>query len=203
MTKLVFWYDFASTYSYLSAMRIEALAKNAGVEMEWRPFLLGPIFKAQGLTSSPFNAFPAKGRYMWRDMKRLTDAAHLPFNWPAAFQGYDQFPRRSILAARVALVGAHAGWCPDFTRRVFTAEFGEGLDIAHSKTMAGILENMGLDANEVMQQAANPEIKDKLRANTEAAEALELFGAPSFTVGSELYWGNDRLEEALAFAASA
>ena len=74
---LVFWYEFASTYSYLSAMRIEAEAERAGVAIEWRPFLLGPIFKAQGWTTSPFNIYPAKGRYMVRDIERLAAARGL------------------------------------------------------------------------------------------------------------------------------
>ena len=66
--KLEFWYEFASTYSYPAAMGIEALAETAGVEVVWRPFLLGPIFGEQGWNDSPFNIYPAKGRYMWRDM---------------------------------------------------------------------------------------------------------------------------------------
>ena len=68
MPTLDFWYEFASTYSYPAAMRIEAAANAAGVDIRWRPFLLGPIFKAYGWTDSPFNIFAAKGRYMWRDL---------------------------------------------------------------------------------------------------------------------------------------
>ena len=91
---LEFWYEFASTYSYLTAMRIEPLAEAAGVDIRWRPFLLGPIFAAQGWTSSPFNLFPAKGRYMWRDMERQAAALGVPFRKP------DPFPQNALLAAR-------------------------------------------------------------------------------------------------------
>src|SRR5215207_5334269 len=103
---LEFWYEFASTYSYLAAMRIEPLAEAAGVDIRWRPFLLGPIFAAQGWTSSPFNLFPAKGRYMWRDMERQAAALGLPFNKP------DPFPQNGLIAARVALYGADHPWGP-------------------------------------------------------------------------------------------
>ena len=95
MPKLEFWYDFASTYSYLSAVRIEPLAAAAGVEIAHRPFLLGPIFKAQGLTTSPFVLNPAKGRYMWRDLERICAAGGIAFRKPSAF------PRTSVLGARL------------------------------------------------------------------------------------------------------
>ena len=96
---LEFWYEFASTYSYLSAMRIEPLAEAAGVDIRWRPFLLGPVFKAQGLETSPFARYPAKGRYMWRDMEREAARLGLPFYRPKTF------PQNGLTAARVALLG--------------------------------------------------------------------------------------------------
>ena len=76
---LDFWFEFASTYSYPAAMRIADAAAARGVTVRWRPFLLGPIFKAQGWDNSPFNLYPAKGRYMWRDLERVCDALALPF----------------------------------------------------------------------------------------------------------------------------
>ena len=94
-----FWFDFASTYSYLTAMRIRPLAAAAGVVVRFRPFLLGPIFKAQGWDTSPFSIYQAKGRYMWRDLERLAADLELPFRRP------DPFPQNSLLAARVALAG--------------------------------------------------------------------------------------------------
>src|SRR3990170_2957417 len=97
MAVLDFWYDLASTYSYLAAMRIRPLAQSAKVSVRFRPFLLGPIFKAQGWTTSPFNLYEAKGRHMWRDLERLCADLALPFRRP------DPFPQQSVLAARVAL----------------------------------------------------------------------------------------------------
>ena len=107
---LEFWYEFASTYSYLAAMRIEGRAEAAGVEVRWRPFLLGPIFAAQGWTTSPFNLYPAKGRYMWRDMEREAARLGLPCRRP------DPFPQNTLVAARVALYGADQGWTPAFSQ---------------------------------------------------------------------------------------
>jgi 2-hydroxychromene-2-carboxylate isomerase len=96
MGQLTFWFEFASTYSYLSAMRIEDLAAKAGVSIVWRPFLLGPIFKSQGWETSPFNLYPAKGRYAMRDIERIAKERGLPFRLP------DHFPQNSLLAARLA-----------------------------------------------------------------------------------------------------
>jgi 2-hydroxychromene-2-carboxylate isomerase len=108
MARLTFWYEFASTYSYLAAMRIDAAADAAGVEVAWQPFLLGPIFKAQGWTTSPFNIYPAKGRYMIRDVARIAAARGLPFRMP------DPFPANTLKAARLAIVGIDAGWVAPF-----------------------------------------------------------------------------------------
>ncbi|MGZ3324432.1 MAG: DsbA family protein, partial [Xanthobacteraceae bacterium] len=96
---LDFWFDFASTYSYPAVVRMAALATRADVRVRFRPFLLGPIFKALGWTTSPFNLYPEKGRYMWRDLERLCADLGVPFQRP------DPFPQNSLLAARVALAG--------------------------------------------------------------------------------------------------
>src|SRR3954469_2482708 len=116
MPTLDFFYEFASSYSYIAAMRIAPLAKAASVTVRFRPFLLGPIFKAQGWDTSPFNLYPAKGRNMWRDFERLCADLGLPFRKP------ETFPQPSLLAARVALVGLAQRWGEDFCRAVFSAE---------------------------------------------------------------------------------
>jgi 2-hydroxychromene-2-carboxylate isomerase len=193
--RLEFWYEFASTYSYLSVMRIEKVAAAAKVEVAWRPFLLGPIFRAQGWNDSPFNLYPVKGRYMWRDLERLTAGYGLPWRRPSAF------PRNGLLAARIAFAAEPEGWCPDWTRAVFTAEFAHDRDIGDGAVLAGLLETLGRDPAAVLARAESGENKAGLRAQTERAQALGLFGAPSFVVEGELYWGNDRLGDAIAKAA--
>lgn len=196
MALLEFWYEFASTYSYPAAMRIAGLAEAEGVSVRWRPFLLGPIFAAQGWTDSPFNLFPVKGRYMWRDLARLCEAERLPLRLPPV-----RFPQNGLKAARLALAGEAEGWTPPFTRAVYTANFAEQKDIADDATLAGILSGLGVDPQRAAAAAHAPEIKARLKAQTDEAIARGIFGTPSFTVGEELFWGNDRLEQAVAWAA--
>lgn len=124
MATIEFWYEFASTYSFLAAEEVEAAARRAGVGVSWRPFLLGPIFAGQGYTTSPFNLFPLKGRNMWRDLARR--AAQL--GHPAIVRP-DPFPANGLLAARVATALADADR-PAFSRAVFRAEFVDGDDIS-------------------------------------------------------------------------
>jgi 2-hydroxychromene-2-carboxylate isomerase len=194
MAELTLWFEFASTYSYPTVMRIERLAEAAGVTLRWRPFLLGPIFGAQGWADSPFNLYPAKGRYMWRDLERICADEGLPLRRPSVF------PRHSVLAGRVALVAEEQGWCPTFSRATFAANFAEDQDIADPAVLAAIIDGLGHSAEAVLARAASAEIKGRLRENTEQAVRLGLFGAPSFVVGEEMFWGNDRLEQALRWA---
>jgi len=193
-----FWYEFASTYSYPAAMRVEKVAKDAGVEVRFRPFLLGPIFGSQGWTDSPFNIYPVKGRYMWRDMERICEAEGIALKQPPF-----RFPQNGLKAARLALVGEAQGWIGDFTRAVYTANFAQQRDIADDATLALVLSTLGVNPEATAKAANTPENKDKLKAQTEEAIARGLFGAPSFTVDDELFWGNDRLEQAVAWAAKA
>ena len=196
MPALDFWFDFASTYSYPAALRIAPLAATAGVTVRFRPFLLGPIFKAQGWDTSPFNLYPAKGRYMWRDLERLCTGLGLPFRQP------ELFPQPSLLAARVALVGLAEGWGEEFCRAVFRAEFGEAGRIDDIATIVRLLTPFGVAPDNMLAQARSEPIKAQLRDETQTAQQLGIFGAPSFIAADgELFWGNDRLEHALAWAA--
>jgi 2-hydroxychromene-2-carboxylate isomerase len=192
---LDFWFDFASTYSYPAAMRIGPLAEKAGVTVRFRPFLLGPIFKAQGWVTSPFNLYEAKGRQMWRDLERICADLSLPFQRP------QPFPQNSLLAARVALAGSDMPWGDKLCLALFRAEFGQGRRIDDIAIVSDILAGLGLDAVPVLEAAQSNEIKMRLRSQTEAAQRLGVFGAPTFiTADGELFWGNDRLERALAWA---
>lgn len=195
--QIEFWFEFASTYSYLAAERIEPLAKAADVTVLWRPFLLGPIFASQGWNNSPFNIYPVKGKYMWRDMARLAADYGLPLRHPTAF------PRNGLLAARVTLAHESQPWIGDFVRGIYRANFAEDREISDPAVVAAVLQKCGVDPGSALEAANAEANKARLKAQTERAIALGLFGAPSFTVGDEMFWGNDRLEQALAFARKA
>jgi 2-hydroxychromene-2-carboxylate isomerase len=194
MRQIEFWFEFASTYSYPAALRVEQSARAAGVEVVWRPFLLGPIFYAQGWNDSPFNIYPAKGRYMWRDLERICTELGLDFRRPS------QFPRNGLLAARVACWFAQEAWAPEFVRRVYGANFAQDRDISDASVIGSILESLGQQPAGVLAAAQSADAKSRLRAETERAQALGIFGAPTFVVDTEVFWGNDRLETAIAWA---
>jgi 2-hydroxychromene-2-carboxylate isomerase len=196
MATLEFWFDFGSNYSYLSAMRIDALALEKKVHVIWKPFLLGVVFKALGWETSPFILQKLKGDYTWRDMARQCEKYALPWQQPSAF------PRTALLPMRVALIGADQGWIAPFARRMMTMNFATDRDIDNIEAVSEVLEELGLDARAILALALTQDNKQRLRGQTEQAQALNLFGAPSFISDGELFWGNDRLDDALAHAAA-
>ncbi len=143
-----FWFDFASSYSYPAAMRVDALAAKSGVRIRYRPFLLGPIFKAQGWDTSPFNIYEAKGRYMWRDLERLCADLAIPFRRP------QPFPQNSLLAARVALAADGESWHDEFCRSVFRAQFGDGRRIDDPAVIGDILDALGAPQRPIFELRA-------------------------------------------------
>lgn len=193
--KVDFWFELASNYSYLSMMRIEALAKEHAVEVVWRPFLLGPIFKAFGWDTSPFVLQKEKGAYMWHDMVRECEKYGIPWTKPTTF------PRLSVLPARVAIYGNSEPWLPEFCRRIMTRNFAEDQDIGSVEAVHHVLTDLGLDADLLIQEAQSEENRTRLRNQTDDARALGIFGAPTFFVGEAMYWGNDRLDDAILTAA--
>ncbi|WP_072392588.1 2-hydroxychromene-2-carboxylate isomerase [Hyphomicrobium sp. CS1GBMeth3] len=192
---LDFWFDFGSTYSYPAAERIRPLADAAGVAVRFRPFMLGAIFKAQGWNTSPFNIYPSKGRYMWRDLARICADLDLPLVQP------DPFPQSSLLAARVAVAAADQDWIGDYCVEVFREAFTRGHPIAETSVIEGVVARCGGDGRLYIEEAQRTEVKDRLRAETDYAANLGIFGAPTFIApDGELFWGNDRLERAIAWS---
>jgi len=189
------WYEFASTYSHVAVQRVEALAAKAGVPLAWRVFLLGPIFREQGWNDSPFNIYPAKGAYMWRDVERRCAKFGIPFRKPT------QFPRNGLTAARAALVAEDEPWIGRFVRAVYLANFAEDHDIADPARVRALLATAGCaDPDALLARASSAENKEHLRTRSHAAVAHGIFGAPSFVVNGELFWGDDRLEDALEWS---
>ncbi|WP_018700939.1 2-hydroxychromene-2-carboxylate isomerase [Amorphus coralli] len=189
---LDFFYDFASPYSYLSAARIEALAETHAIMVRWRPFLLGPIFRRQGWNTSPFNVYPAKGRYMWRDVGRLSSIRELPLVQP------DPFPQNGLLAARCVLSVTGETARAEATRAIFHAGFGEGAQISDPDVVRAALDGAGLDGTALLAAAAGDAAKMALRTNTDEAVSHGIFGAPSFVASDgEMFWGDDRIDDAI------
>jgi 2-hydroxychromene-2-carboxylate isomerase len=189
-----FWFELASTYSYPAALRVQELADRAGVQVRYRAFLLGPIFAAQGWSDSPFNLYPVKGTYMWRDLERICEGLGLPFKRPTTF------PRGSLPGSRIACAFADAPWVGAFVRALYTANFADDRDIREPAVVGEVLGELGLDGAALLGAAGSDDAKRRLREQTDEAQRLGIFGSPSFRVGPELFWGNDRLEAAVEWA---
>ncbi len=191
--RLEFWFDFVSPYAYLAALRIDDLAARVGVAVRWQPFFLGPMSRSQDWQHSPLNLPPVKERYMWRDVERLCRKHRLAFFKPAVF------PQNSLLAVRVAMLALRERWLPDYARAVFAANFSEARNIADPAAITAILDRLGQDAAAWLDRAQHQEARVALFRQAERAEALGIFGAPTFIARGELFWGNDRLEDAFAW----
>jgi 2-hydroxychromene-2-carboxylate isomerase len=197
LAAIEFWFEFGSSYSYLSVMRIEQAAAKLGVTIRWRPFLLGPIFKSFGWTTSPFVTQTWKTAYVWRDMERECRKYGLAWTRPTTF------PRTALLPARVALIGADKPWMGDYCRRIMQLNFAADRDIDSAVSVNEVLAQMGLRAQEIIDEALDDANKLRLRSQTELAKTKGIFGAPTFFVGEEMFWGNDRLDDALAYCQAA
>jgi 2-hydroxychromene-2-carboxylate isomerase len=192
--EIEFWFEFGSNYSYLSVMRIENEARRHGVRIVWRPFLLGPILRALGMETSPFVLQKEKGAYVWRDMVRQCRKYGLKWTQPSIF------PRLGVLPLRNALLGAEQPWIGAFCRQVMERNFALDQDINQPDRLVPILTEIGLPAAEILAEAQAEGTKARLRTQTEDARSKGIFGAPTFFVGTEMFWGNDRLDDALLLA---
>jgi len=191
---LEFWFEFASTYSYPVAMSVGERTAAVGIEVSWKPFLLGPIFANQGWGDSPFNLYPAKGAYMWRDLERVCRDANLAWERPS------QFPRNGLLAARVAYANENEPWIGSFVKSIYVANFCRDEDISDPAVIAKCLQPLVSEPEAAIAAAGLPETKRGLREQTESAARLQIFGSPSFLVAGELFWGGDRLDQAIQHA---
>lgn len=190
-----YWFDLTSTYSYLSTMRIEDAAQRAGVEVRWRPFLIGPIFDALGWEAPPFVVQKEKGAYVWQDMQRQCRKYGLPWRQPSVF------PRRAVLPTRIAVLADNEPWQPAWCREIMRLIYGEDRDVDTPEVATEILTRLDLPAARILEAAVGDENRQRLRAATQTARERGVFGAPTFFVGDDMYWGNDRLDDALEAAA--
>jgi 2-hydroxychromene-2-carboxylate isomerase len=183
---LEFFFDYSSPYSYLASTQVEDLVRRAGAELKWRPFLLGAVFKATGNIAPAANMY--KARYLIKDVLDWTRYYRLPdFKLP------EGFPATSVKADRLGLVADERGRLASFTHALYRKVFAEGSDVSDAGVLSAALREVGLQPDEALARAEAQEIKDRLRKNTDEAVARGSFGAPTFFIGEDMYFGNDRL----------
>ena len=194
---LEFFFDYGSPFSYLADTQLPALAARTGARVAYRPMLLGGVFKATGNRSPFAEPVEAKRRSMGVDMARWVAHYGVPF------RTHPRFPLNTLLLMRHAHAALRAGCFDAFHRAIFPAFWAEARDLDDAAGIAEVVERAGLDARALAAGAETPEVKSALRATTDEAVARGVFGAPSFFVAGELFFGNDRLglvERALAGA---
>lgn len=192
MQAVSFLYFFGSGYSYLSVMRMDALAKAAGVTVHWRPFSVRKLMREQ---NNPMADMPMKMRYIWRDIERRAAQHGLPFVAPPIWP-----TDPDELANRVGIVAMTEGWCPEYSRASFRSWYIDGKPLGDPAALKTILERLDRSPETVIEKAASDEIRARYDAETDYARRLGAFGSPTFVVGDEVFWGDDRLEEALRWA---
>ena len=193
--QLDFFLFLGSTYTYLAVNRADALAAREGITLRWRPFSVRSIMIEQN--NRPFVGKPVKLAYMWRDLERRALRHGIPF---ASIPSYPN--DADELANRVATLAAVEGWCPTFAKAAYRTWFMENKDPGTLDHLAVLLERLGKNPNEVVANANSQEIRDRYAEETEIARSLSIFGSPTFVCGSELFWGDDRLEDAIDWCKS-
>lgn len=193
MATIDFWYSIGSTYSYLSVMRLPKVVRAAGVAFRWLPFDVRHIMLEQN--NIPFRSKPVKAAYMWRDIERRADGYGLHPVLPAPYP----LPEL-VFANRVAIVGAEEGWAEDYTRATYQRWFEQGQPAGEEPNLSASLTEIGQDPARISARAQQDEIAHALDAATAKAMSLGIFGAPTFVVGEEVFWGDDRIDDAVAWS---
>jgi 2-hydroxychromene-2-carboxylate isomerase len=187
-----FWFTMGSTYSYLSVMRLVELERSSGIRFRWRPFHLLVIL--QEMKHVPFADKPRKSANMWRDIDRRAAMYGIPVSLPAPYPA-----KRSIVANLVASVGMREGWGIDFVRAAYRRWLQLAQETGSEPNVSGSLRDIGIEPQPVLASADAADAKAALMAETGIARELGIFGSPTFVVGRELFWGDDRLEDAISW----
>jgi 2-hydroxychromene-2-carboxylate isomerase len=194
MPNIDFWFSIGSTYSYLSVMRLAKIGTENRVTFRWRPFNVRSIMIE--MDNIPFAKKPVKAAYMWRDIERRAGMYGLLPRFPVPY------PLKELERAnRVAVLGMSDGWCPDYTVASYRQWFEEGLPAGSEPNISQSLREAGVDPGKILDRANSAEGTEGLLAATDEARSLGIFGSPTFVVGKELFWGDDRLEDAIAWHA--
>ncbi len=193
MAAINFWYSIGSTYSYLTVMRLPEVAKATGVEFRWRPYNVRHVMVEQN--NIPFKDKPVKTAYMWRDIERRAASYGLTPSIPAPYP----LPGL-VLANQIAALGEEEGWVEAYTQATYRRWFEAGQPAGEEPNLSGSLKDIGQEPARVLASANSERIVAALASATQEAMELGVFGSPSFAVGSEIFWGDDRLEDAIAWA---
>lgn len=191
-SQIDFWFTMGSTYSYLSVMRLGEVELSSGLSFRWRPFHL--LLILQQMNHVPFADKPAKCQYMWRDIDRRAAMYGIPVALPVPYPA-----KQSIAANLVAIVGMKEGWGADFARAAYRRWFQLGQETGSEPNVSSSLRDIGQDPGRVLAAANASETNDLLLAETDTAKRLGIFGSPTFAVGQEIFWGDDRMEDAMSW----
>ena len=187
-----FWFTMGSTYSYLSVSRLADVERSTGVTFRWRPFHL--LIILQEMKHVPFADKPTKSAYMWRDIERRAAMYGIPVKLPVPYPA-----KQSVVANLVAIVGMRESWGADFVRAAYRRWFQRGEETGSEPNVSESLHDIGQEPKRVLALANSENTKAALTAETDAARELGIFGSPTFTVGRELFWGDDRLADAISW----
>lgn len=193
MATIDFWYSIGSTYSYLTVMRLPEVERATGVKFRWRPFNVRRVMVEQN--NVPFKDKPVKAAYMWRDIERRAQRYGLAPKLPAPYP----LPGL-VLANQVAILGAAEGWVEDYTRATYRRWFEDGEAAGEEPNISASLKEIGCDPMNVLAASQSRQTADVLEAATDEAMKLGVFGSPTFAVGREIFWGDDRLDDVLHWA---
>lgn len=193
MATIDFWYSIGSTYSYLTVMRLPGVAMASGIKFVWRPFNVRHVMVAQN--NIPFKDKPEKTAHMWRDIERRAARHGLAPRIPAPYP----LPGL-VLANQVAILGTQEGWGEAYTQATYRRWFEAGQPAGEEPNLSESLAEIGQNPARVLELAESDRIVAALAASTREAMAIGIFGSPSFAVDGELFWGDDRLEDALDWA---
>lgn len=183
--KVEFFFDVGSPASYLAWTQLESIAQRANAKIIWRPMLLGAVFQAVGNTSPA--AIPAKGAYMLKDLQRFSNIYGVPFNFNPFF------PLNTMHLMRGATAYLEEPEFQTYLAAIFNALWTEKLNMESPEVVAEVLTKAGLDTTDFMDRISESEVKERLKDTTEEAVTRGVFGAPSFFVNGEMFFGQDRL----------
>ena len=194
MSNIDFYFSIGSTYTYLTITRILDVEKKHDVKFNWKPFSVRAIMKE--MNNIPFPKEKVnKVNYMWRDIERRAKGygffAKTPVPYPLT-----QFD----LANKLAILGLEEGWGVDYVRLTYKRWFQEGKEPAVDPNISEICNELKIDKNKVIEKANSDKIEKEYLANTESARKNKIFGSPSFIVGNEIFWGDDRMEDAITWS---